>query len=1248
MKNRQLISSSRQKTPFLRDRQPTTNIQQKKMNPNFIKSLTSQRILILDGAMGTQLQRYNLSEGDFRGERFANHPKNLKGNNDILSLTRPDVVEEIHRAYLEAGADIIETNTFNATSIAQSDYGTEHLVFEINREAAQIARKAADEFTAANPDEPRFVAGSMGPTNRTASISPDVNNPAYRAVTFDTLANAYKEQALGLIEGGADILLIETVFDTLNAKAALFAIEQAASEKKTDIPVMISGTITDASGRTLAGQTLRAFIESVSHYPLFSIGLNCAMGAEQLIPYIEELAANTEFLVSVHPNAGLPNEMGEYDQSAREMANLIERILAKGLLNIVGGCCGTSPEHIKHIAKVVEGYEPRTAPQLPKYTRLSGLELLEIRPDTNFVNIGERTNVAGSRKFARLIAENKYEEAIAVARQQVDGGAQVIDICMDDAIIDGERAMVTFLNYLASEPDICRVPFMIDSSRFSIIEAGLKCVQGKSIVNSISLKEGEEKFIEHARIIKSYGAAVVVMLFDESGQADNTERRIEIAQRSYKILTQKVGVNPCDIIIDPNVLAVGTGMKEHASYAVSFIESTKWIKENLPHAKVSGGVSNLSFAFRGNNTVREAIHSVFLYHAIKAGMDMAIVNPSQLQVYTEIEPKLLELAEDLVLNRRADATERLLIFAQNVKDEKIDSSKTLEWRSWPVAKRLEHGLVKGITEFINDDVNDALQAYSSALQIIEEPLMDGMKTVGELFGSGRMFLPQVVKSARVMKMAVGILEPIMEQEKQSVSRGKILLATVKGDVHDIGKNIVSVVLACNGFEVIDVGVMVPCEKIIETAISHKVDIIGLSGLITPSLDEMSHIASEMEQNQMQIPLMVGGATTSKLHTALKINNKYSGGVIHIKDASLASEVAVKLLSPKHKAIFLEQINNEYKHAIAKHMAKSTSLISLADARNNRLEFDGNQYQPKKPELLGVQTFSSYSLTELREYIDWTFFFHSWELKGKYPQILTDAIKGTEATKLFTDANALLDKIIEQKLLAANGVVAIVPAAAQGDDILVYEDESRKKVQHVLPQLRNQQPKAYGEPNLCLADFVAPATSGTPDWVGFFAVSAGFGTDKLANEYAAQGDDYNALMVKLLADRLAEAFAEVLHKKVRREVWGYAPNEDFGPNELLKEKYQGIRPAPGYPACPDHRQKATIFSILNAQENAKIQLTESMMMIPAAAVSGYYFSHPQSKYFNVGKIDQEQLDDYSQRMGRETIETEKFISNNIEH
>ncbi len=1218
------------------------------MNKTQITELVSQRILILDGAMGTQLQKYKLTQEDFQGELFANHTIPLKGNNDILSLTRPDVVEEIHRAYLEAGADIIETNTFNATSIAQGDYGTGHLVLEINRVSAQIARKVADEFTAVTPNKPRLVAGSMGPTNRTASISPDVNNPAYRAVTFDTLANAYKEQALGLIEGGVDILLVETIFDTLNAKAALFAIEQVANEKNVDIPVMVSGTITDASGRTLTGQTLRAFIESVSHYPLFSIGLNCAMGAEQLIPYIEELAANTEFMVSAHPNAGLPNELGEYDQSAREMANLIERMLAKGLINIIGGCCGTSPEHIKHIAKAVEGYKPRTASQLPRYTRLSGLELLEIRPNTNFVNIGERTNVAGSRKFARLIAENKYEEAIAVARQQVDGGAQIIDICMDDAIIDGEQAMVTFLNYLASERDICKVPFMIDSSRFSIIEAGLKCVQGKSIVNSISLKEGEEKFVEQARIIKSYGAAMVVMLFDEKGQADNTERKIEIAQRSYKILTQKVGVNPCDIIIDPNVLAVGTGMKEHANYAVSFIESTKWIKENLPYTKISGGVSNLSFAFRGNNTVREAIHSVFLFHAIKVGMDMAIVNPSQLQVYTEIEPKLLELTEDLVLNRRADATERLLNYAQNIKDDKTDTSKTLEWRGWPVAKRLEHALVKGITEFINDDVNDALQTYSSALQIIEEPLMDGMKTVGELFGSGRMFLPQVVKSARVMKMAVGILEPIMEQEKQSVSRGKILLATVKGDVHDIGKNIVSVVLACNGFEIIDLGVMVPCEKIIEAAIAHKVDIIGLSGLITPSLDEMTYIAAEMEQNQMQIPLLVGGATTSKLHTALKINNKYSGGVVHIKDASQASEVAVKLLSPKHKADFLKKISNNYNQAIAKHTAKSTTLISLANARNNSLEYDGNQYQPKKPKFLGVQTFSSYSLNELREYIDWTFFFYSWEIKGKYPQILTDAVKGTEATKLYNDANALLDKIIEQNLLKANGVIAIVPAASQGDDILIYEDESRKKVQHILPQLRNQEPKADGEPNLCLADYLAPANSGIPDWIGFFAVSAGFGANELANGYAAQGDDYNALMVKILADRLAEAYAEVLHKKVRQEVWNYAPNEHFGPNELLKEKYQGIRPAPGYPACPDHRQKATIFSILNAEQNASIQLTESMMMVPAASVSGYYFAHPQSKYFNIGKIDQEQLDDYSQRMGRDTIETEKFIPNNIEH
>jgi 5-methyltetrahydrofolate--homocysteine methyltransferase len=1216
------------------------------MKPSLIKSLASQRILILDGAMGTQLQTFKLTEEDFRGERFANHPKSLKGNNDLLVLTRPDVVEQVHKAYFEAGADIVETNTFNSTSISQSDYGTEHLVFEINREAARIARKVADKFTQANPSKPRFVAGSIGPTNRTASMSPDVNNPAYRAVTFNMLVDAYHEQVLGLIEGGVDILLVETIFDTLNAKAALFAIGNVLEDKGLDLPVMVSGTITDASGRTLSGQTLRAFIESVSHYSLFSIGLNCALGAEQLIPYIEELAANTEFLVSAHPNAGLPNELGGYDQSAREMATLVEHMLERGWLNIVGGCCGSTPEHVRQIAEVTQRYTPRVASQIPKFTRLTGLELLEIRPETNFVNIGERTNVAGSIKFARLIADGKYEEALAIAREQVEGGAQVIDICMDDALIEGEKAMVTFLNYLASEPEICRVPFMIDSSRFSIIEAALKCVQGKCIVNSISLKEGEGEFIRHAKLIKSYGAAMVVMLFDENGQADSTERRIEIVQRSYTILTEKVGVNPCDIIIDPNVMAIGTGMKEHADYALSFVETTKWIKQNLPYAKVSGGVSNLSFSFRGNNTVREAIHSVFLYHAIKAGMDMGIVNPSQLQVYTEIEPNLLQLSEDLVLNRRKDATERLLLYAQNVQEEKQDSSKALEWRKQPVTKRLEHSLIKGITEFIEVDVNEALEEYKSALLVIEKPLMDGMKEVGDLFGSGRMFLPQVVKSARVMKMAVAILEPHMENEKQSMSRGKILLATVKGDVHDIGKNIVGVVLACNGFEIIDLGVMVPTEKIIDTAITEKVDIVGLSGLITPSLDEMCHVASEMERRGLKVPLLIGGATTSKLHTALKIAPNYTNGVIHVKDASQASGIAVELVTPERKKVLLENVLTDYKKTLENYANTSTRLIELKRARANGFGFNWKDYNPPKPNKTGVIPFKNYSLLELRKYIDWTFFFHSWDLRGKYPQILSDPIKGVEATKLFNDANALLDRIVKEDKLTANGVVAILPAASQGDDIVVFEDESRGTVLSIFPQLRNQEPKADNEPNLCLSDFVAPIDSGIPDWVGLFAVTGGIGTDELASEYAQKGDDYSSLLCKILADRLAEAFAELLHEKVRRVIWGYAPKESASINELLKEDYVGIRPAPGYPACPDHRQKATMFNVLQANKNAAMSLTESMMMLPAASVSGYYFSHPQSKYFNVGKIDKEQLNDYSKRMNSDIKETERFIPNNI--
>jgi 5-methyltetrahydrofolate--homocysteine methyltransferase len=1212
-----------------------------------LNRITSQRILILDGAMGTQLQKFKLTEDDFRGMILKDHPKPLKGNNDLLVLTRPEIVEKIHRDYFEAGADIVETNTFNATSISQGDYDTEHLVRTINREAARIARKVANEFTLANPSKPRFVAGSIGPTNRTASMSPDVNNPAFRAVSFDTLADAYGEQVEGLIEGDVDILLVETIFDTLNAKAAIFAISKVCEKLQLQIPVMISGTITDASGRTLSGQTLRAFIESVSHFPLFSIGLNCALGAEQLIPYIEELSASTEFLISAHPNAGLPNELGGYDQSAKEMANLVEVMLQRGLLNIVGGCCGSSPEHIRQIARVVKGYSPRIAPTLPKFTRLCGLELLEIRPETNFVNIGERTNVAGSKKFARLIAEKKYEDAIAIAQEQVEGGAQVIDICMDDAIIDGEKAMVTFLHYLASEPEICKVPFMIDSSRFSIIEAGLKCIQGKCIVNSISLKEGEEKFIEQAKIIHSYGAAMVVMLFDQNGQADSTQRRIEIAQRSYNILVDKVGVNPSDIIIDPNVMAIGTGMKEHSDYAISFIEATRWIKENLPHAKVSGGVSNLSFAFRGNDIVREAIHSVFLFHAIEAGMDMGIVNPSQLQVYTQINPDLLQLTEDLVLNRRKDATERLLIFAQNVNDEKVETTKTLEWRNQTVDKRLAHSLVKGITEFIDVDVDEALKQTGSALRVIEEPLMDGMKEVGELFGSGRMFLPQVVKSARVMKMAVAILEPIMAHEKQTLNRGKVLLATVKGDVHDIGKNIVGVVLACNGFEIIDLGVMVPCDRIIEIATKENVDIIGLSGLITPSLDEMTHVATEMERRGLRVPLLIGGATTSKLHTALKIAPFYNGGVMHVKDASQAGGITAELVNHERSQNLIQNTKQEY-HDIAKNYNdKSINLTTLQKARDNAFRIDWKLHNPITPKQTGVKVFQNFNLQELRKFIDWTFFFHSWDLAGKYPLILTDPVKGREAKKLFNDANALLDRIIKDNLLTANGVMAILPAASKGDDIIVYKDESRKDVLAIFPQLRNQEEKATDKSNLCLADFIAPYDSEKPDWIGLFAVTGGIGADELAALFRAQNDDYNSIMCKILADRLAEAFAELLHHKVRREIWGYEKGDELPLEDILKEQYVGIRPAPGYPACPEHRVKETLFAILNAQENAGITLTESMSMVPGASVSGYYFAHPQSRYFNVGKIDSEQLADYSKRMGSSIAETIKFIPNNIE-
>jgi 5-methyltetrahydrofolate--homocysteine methyltransferase len=1211
-----------------------------------LEKILQERILVLDGAMGTMLQRHRLTEDDFRGERFKSHPKSLKGNNDLLVLTQPEIVAGVHRDYLSVGADIIETNTFNSTRISQADYDTQGLVRELNIAAAKLARKICDEFTQRNPSKPRFVAGSIGPTNRTTSLSPDVSNPAYRAVTFDNLVVAYTEQVESLIEGGVDILLVETIFDTLNAKAALFAIDEVFEKIGQRIPVMVSGTITDASGRTLSGQTLTAFLTSVSHFPLLSIGLNCALGAEQLLPYIEELSKSTSFLVSAHPNAGLPNQLGEYDQSANEMADIVEEMLKLGTINIIGGCCGTTPLHIEKIAILAEKYKPRIIPEIAAFTRLSGLERLEIRPETNFVNIGERTNVAGSKKFAKLIEQGKFEEAIAIAREQVENGAQVIDICMDDALIEGDKAMTTFLNYLATEPDIVKVPFMVDSSKFSIIEAGLKCIQGKAIVNSISLKEGEEQFIAHAKRIRRYGAAMVVMLFDEKGQADTAQRKIEIAEKSYKLLVEKAGVNPTDIIIDPNVLAIGTGISEHSGYALNYIETCKWIKKNLPHAKISGGVSNLSFSFRGNNPIREAIHSVFLFHAINAGMDMGIVNPSMLQVYSEINPDLLKLTEDLVLNRRKDATERLLTFAQSFEDDKIDSVKEAAWRDEPVEKRLSHALVKGITEFIEVDTNEALQKLQSGLLVIEGPLMDGMKEVGDLFGSGRMFLPQVVKSARVMKAAVAFLQPFIEQEKldgKSIkSGGTIVLATVKGDVHDIGKNIVGVVLSCNGYKIIDLGVMVPTEKIIETAIAEKADIIGLSGLITPSLEEMVHVASEMERKGLKIPIILGGATTSKLHTALKIDPSYSGAVIHVKDASQAGGVVSSLVNAKIRVEFTAQFKKEYKEMRDSYKGHTIPIIPIEKARANALKINWNSYNPPTPKKSGLISFVEHPLEEIRKYIDWSFFFFSWDINGKYPAIFSDPVKGKEARKLFDDANRLLDDIIAKKQLTAKGVVGIFPASSDGDDIVVYKDSSRDEIISVIPNLRNQEQKQNGVPNLCLSDYIAPKTSRVNDWIGFFAATAGIGEDELAKSYEDKGDDYNALLSKVLADRLAEAFTELLHHKVRSELWGYNPNENLSTEDILHEKYHGIRPAPGYPACPDHRGKQYIFSLLKATENTGIWLTENLAMSPGASVSGFFFSHPDSQYFNVGRVGIDQVRDYAKRIEQSVEETEKFF------
>ncbi|MEP0860619.1 MAG: methionine synthase [Ignavibacterium sp.] len=1376
------------------------------MNVEIFKKLLTERILVLDGAMGTMIQRHKLTEEKYRGERFKDHPFDLKGNNDILCLTQPEIIKGIHRAYFEAGANIVETNTFNGTPISQADYHTEHLVYEINFEAARIAKEVAEEFNKTNPSKPRFVAGALGPTNKTLSISPNVNDPGYRAVTFDEMVDAYYQQTKGLVDGGVDILLIETIFDTLNAKAAIIAIQNYLEEKNIELPLMISGTIVDMSGRTLSGQTVEAFYISISHAKnLVSVGLNCALGAKQMRPFVEDLSNISDKFISVYPNAGLPNEMGGYDETPQSMASVLEDFLASGFVNIVGGCCGTTPDHIKAIAEIVKHHKPRIPKPQQPYLRLSGLEPVILRPDSNFMNIGERTNVAGSKKFARLIKEEKYDEALSVARDQVEGGAQVLDVNMDEGMLDSEKAMTKFLNLLEAEPDIAKLPIMIDSSKWSVIEAGLKCLQGKGIVNSISLKEGEKVFKEHAKKVLNYGAAVIVMAFDEKGQADTFERRIEICKRAYDILTKEVGFPPQDIIFDPNILAIATGMSEHNNYAVDYIEATRWIKQNLPLAKVSGGVSNLSFSFRGNDVVREAMHSAFLYHAIKAGMDMGIVNAGQLVVYEEIPKDLLELVEDVILNRRPDATERLIEFAEKIKrqDKVHIEEKKDEWRNLSVEERLKHALIKGITDYIDEDIAEALKKYSAPLEIIEGPLMAGMNVVGDLFGAGKMFLPQVVKSARVMKKAVAILEPHLAQppapslregelpkwataDKESYQRlnefaknhrdnptkaemiiwefikskqlekfkfrrqhiigkyiadfvcldrkliieidGKIhqlpenkesdeirtkwleskgfkvirftndqvltdtqnvlnkiveilinqkshklleykddkkvlplgedlggasvLLATVKGDVHDIGKNIVGVVLGCNSYKVIDLGVMVHAEKIIQTAIDEKVDVVGLSGLITPSLDEMVHVAKEMQRRGLKIPLLIGGATTSRVHTAVKIDPNYDGAVIHVLDASRSVPVVSSLLNPDEteRRKYIQSVKDEYKKLREDYLKKKTDkqLIPIEKARENRLKIDWSKSQIKNPNKLGVTVLKNYSLSVLRNYIDWTPFFQTWELKGKYPAIFQDEKVGSEAKKLFDDANKLLDKVVSENLLTANAVFGIFPANSVGDDIEVYSDESRKGVLTVLHTLRQQVQKTEGQPNIALADFIAPKDSGLIDYIGAFAVTAGLGIEKLIQEFEKNHDDYNSIMIKAIADRLAEAFAEHLHELVRKEYWGYAPDENFSNEDLIKEKYIGIRPAPGYPAQPDHTEKPIIFDLLKVEENAGIKLTESLAMYPAASVSGLYFAHPEAKYFQVGKIEKDQVLDYHRRKGMSVEEIEKWLSPNLNY
>jgi 5-methyltetrahydrofolate--homocysteine methyltransferase len=1211
-----------------------------------IADIIKQKILILDGAMGTMIQKYKLPESDYRGDKFRDHSKPQKGNNDLLSITQPKIIKDIYRQYLEAGADIITTNTFNSNRISMSDYGMENRVYEMNLQAARIAAEAITEFESSGEPETHFIAGTLGPTNRTASMSSNVNDPGARSVTFDQLVDAYSEQARGLIDGCVHLLLVETVFDVLNCKAALYAIDSVFKKKGIRLPVMVSGTITDASGRTLTGQTLEAFMVSVSHFPLFSLGLNCALGAEQLRPFVEELSQKSGFYLSVHPNAGLPNQFGEYDQSASFMASIAEDFMKEGWVNIIGGCCGTTPQHIQKIAEASKKYKPRIKPEVKKNTRLSGLEVLTITPQANFVNIGERTNVSGSIKFARLIKEEKYNEALAVARNQVEGGAQIIDICMDEAMLDSEKAMVKFVNLVMAEPDISKLPLMIDSSRWNTIEEALKCIQGKSVVNSISLKEGEEVFLDHAYKIRKYGAAAVVMLFDEKGQADTFERRISVAERSYRLLVDKLGFPPEDIIFDPNVLAVATGIEEHNNYAINFLRATEWIKQNLPYARVSGGISNLSFSFRGTDKVREAMHSVFLFHAIKSGLDMGIVNPGMLQVYTEIEPDLLRLIEDVILNRRKDATERLVKFAEGIQNEGKKVEKEDAWRKLPVIDRIKHSLIRGLDEFIEQDVEEARPLFKKSIELIEGPLMGGMNEVGDLFGSGKMFLPQVVKSARVMKKAVSKLAPYIEQEGDGAEKkvaGKVLLATVKGDVHDIGKNIVGVVLACNNYEIIDLGVMVPADKILDTAIKETVDIIGLSGLITPSLEEMVHVASEMERRKLKFPLLIGGATTSEIHAAVKVAPVYSNAVIHVKDASKAAAVLASLLK-KDNSDYVAGIKNKYKKMREDHASHlvEKKLLSLSDARKNKLVTDWKSMVLTKPVKPGLNVIQDIDLNELVRFIDWTFFFFAWKVSGMYPAIFDDPVKGVEARKLFDDAQLYIKKIISEKILKAKGVYGLFPAAADGDDVKVFS-KNRKDLKTIFRFLRNQEIKGKDVPNLSLSDFIAPETEGLDDYIGAFVVTAAIDIE-VFGKY--KDDDYATIMIRILSDRIAEAAAEWLHEKVRREYWGYAPKENLTVEQELKIKYKGIRPAPGYPACPDHTEKRIIFDLLQAEKSVGAELTENFAMMPPASVSGYFFSHPGSTYFNVGKIGTDQLKDYAARKNMTIEEATRWLAPNL--